>query len=262
VVLALIAALLVGALAARRRPRGSTRKLAGLLMDMTLIGLLAARLAFVLAWWQSYLEQPLAVFYISDGGFIVWVGVLAALLFASWRVRKSKPLWQPLGAALVSGWIVWVMAGAMLSLTYTDRSLPETALTRLDGSSIQLAAVSDQPMVVNLWATWCPPCRREMPMLEAAQERHDDVTFVFLDQREDAAAVLNFLDDEGLELDHVLIDSHGKLAELSGSRALPTTLFYNADGQLIDTHVGMLTHASLTAKLEKHNLINTSKTAP
>src|SRR5699024_8765910 len=145
---------------------------------------------------------------------------------------KIPALWRPLGVAMLTGWAVWVMAGAMLSLTQrAHMTMPETALARLDGSPVQLAQLIGKPMVVNLWATWCPPCRREMPMLEAAQQRYPNVDFIFVNQQQGAAAVQDFLAGEQLQLDHVLIDSRGVMAQMVGSRALPTTLFYNAAGR-------------------------------
>lgn len=252
VVVALIAAIGAGAVAARRRPLGSAGKVAGLVMDMTLVGFVAARLGFVLVWWQRYLAEPWTIIYISDGGFLIWAGALASIMFAAWRVRKLPALRGPVGVAMVTGWAVWMIAGAALTLTQQARiGMPDVPLTRLDGGSVRLAQVSDEPMVVNLWATWCPPCRREMPMLAAAQQRHPSVTFVFVNQREGRAAIRDYLRDQNLQLNNVLLDSRGAVARMVGSGALPTTLFYDADGKLVSTHVGALTAASLAATLQQ-----------
>lgn len=255
VLLALASALLAGALAARGRAPGTARELAGLILDMTLVGLVAARLGFVLVWWQRYLADPWSVIYISDGGFLIWVGALVSIIFAGWRVRHIAALKAPLGVALLTGWMVWAVAGGALSLVQrTQIGMPDATLTRLDGGSVQLAQLSGEPIVVNLWATWCPPCRREMPMLEAAQQRHPNVTFVFVNQRQGPAAIRDYLRDQNLQLQHVLIDSRGAIARMAGSGALPTTLFYDAGGQLVATHVGMLTSASLAATLQQFDL--------
>lgn len=259
VALALIVAVGAGALSARRQAPGSVRRLSSLVMDTALVGFVAARLGFIVAWWPSYLEYPLSVFYISDGGFLVWVGALVAIVFAAWRIRNIPALRPAMGVALLTGWMVWAIAGGILSLTQrTQVGLPDAALATLDGGTVQLAQVSDEPMVVNLWATWCPPCRREMPMLEAAQERHPGITFVFANQRQGPAAIRDYLQDENLQLNHVLIDAHGAIAQSVGSRALPTTLFYDAEGNLVDTHRGMMTSASLAATLQQNGLTSTA----
>lgn len=255
VLVALAAAYGAGALACRRRAPGTMRQLAGLIMDMTLVGFLAARLGFVLIWWSRYMDSPWSILYISDGGFLIWAGALASAAFAAWRVRKLPALKGPVGVAILTGWLVWIVAGGMLSLVQrTQIGMPDATLARLEGSTVKLAQVSDEPMVVNLWATWCPPCRREMPMLAAAQQRHPGVTFVFVNQRQGRAAIRDYLDDQNLQLNHVLIDAHGAIAQKVGSGALPTTLFYDADGNLVGTHVGMLTAASLAARLQQFDL--------
>lgn len=105
-------------------------------------------------------------------------------------------------------------------------------------------------MVVNLWATWCPPCRHEMPVLRDAQSRHSEVVFVFANQGESADAVRHYLDSERLRLDNVLLDSGMQTGQRAGSGALPTTLFYNAQGKLVNRHLGELSTESLAGYIE------------
>ena len=106
-------------------------------------------------------------------------------------------------------------------------------------------------MVVNVWASWCPPCRREMPMLEQAQQEHNDVMFVFVNQGESVGAVNTFLQRESLTLDHVYRDPDMAFGKKVGAVAMPTTLYYDAEGTLIDTHFGELSRATLDRSLER-----------
>ena len=108
--------------------------------------------------------------------------------------------------------------------------------------------------MINLWATWCPPCRREMPVLQNAQHQHQNVTFLFVNQGESMQSVSTFLETQGLNLSNVLFDSGGQLAQKVGSMALPTTLFYSADGRLLGSHLGELSKASLARAMEPFNL--------
>src|SRR5699024_4076272 len=149
VAVALVMAAGAGALSARRHASGATRRLLALIFDSAVIGVLAARIGFVLAWWPQYMADPWTIVMIGDGGFLAWAGALAGGAFAIWRVRKTPALWRPLGVAILSGWAVWVMAGAMLSLTQrAHMTMPETALARLDGSQVQLQQLTGKPMVV------------------------------------------------------------------------------------------------------------------
>ena len=86
-------------------------------------------------------------------------------------------------------------------------------------------------MVINLWASWCPPCRREMPVLAAAQKKNTDVLFIFANQGEDGSTVQNYLTRAGLTLDNVYLDSGTNFGHEVGSTALPTTLFYDPNGR-------------------------------
>ncbi|WP_459655422.1 TlpA family protein disulfide reductase, partial [Achromobacter xylosoxidans] len=69
-----------------------------------------------------------------------------------------------------------------------------------------LAAFQGKPTVVNLWASWCPPCRREMPAFEQAQAANPDIHFVFLNQGEAASTVRQYLDEHAPSLANALLD--------------------------------------------------------
>ena len=87
-------------------------------------------------------------------------------------------------------------------------------------------------------------------MLAQAQQRHSQVAFAFVNQGESAAAVRKYLDGQGLVLQGVLLDSSSQLGPAVGSSGLPTTLFYAANGSLVDTHFGVLNVAALEARLK------------
>ncbi len=226
-----------------------------LVSDMLIAGLLAARLAFVLRWHEQYLVAPWSIINIRDGGFLAPAGIAAALAIAAWRCRRPAmaAMRRPLAISVATGALAWGVLSAGISLAYDKPSaLPAVALQALDGAPVTLAALaSGKPMVVNLWASWCPPCRREMPVLAAAQQARADIVFVYANQREDAPAASAFLDRSGVTLRNVLLDSDAALGKAAGSSALPTTLFYDAQGRLVDTHLGELSDASLASKLQK-----------
>lgn len=247
---ALLAALAVGHLVGRRQKTGG---IGHSLSDMLLVGLLAARIAFVALWFDTYRQAPWSMLDIRDGGFTPWAGAAVALLVALWQGWRRPPLRQPLLLGLVAGALVWGALWGTLRLTEEAKPmLPTVQLTTLAGQSEELARLAaGRPMVVNLWASWCPPCRREMPVLAAAQQSETGVVFVFANQGEGAAAVLRYLSASQLALDHVLLDTDSALGKVVGSASLPTTLFYDARGQLVHAHLGELSAASLASQLQK-----------
>lgn len=256
-VLILVAAWGVGTVAGRWRARGMPDPkpaVGGALFDVALVGLVVARLAFIVAWWPLYAADPWAVLRPGDGGYLPIAGVLAALAFVGWRAWRMPDLRRPLLVGLAVAALVYGALGAGLRFWQARTiTLPDAVLTGLDRRSTRLDALKGQPIVVNLWATWCPPCRREMPALAAAQAWYDDVHIVFANQGEDAGTITRYLESQNLALDLVLVDRLSRLSESAGVRGLPTTLFFDADGRLIDVHVGELTRAGLAARLKGHS---------
>ncbi len=250
--LLLIGALLVAGAAGRVAGRAQKIGIGFVLTDMLLAGFAVARLVFVVVWFDIYRASPWSMLDIRDGGFNPWAGIAAAALVAVWHGWRRAPLRKPLAIGLAAGALAW---GALYGALYMiDRStlMPKIALTTLAGESTDLVAqAAGKPTVVNLWATWCPPCRREMPVLAAAQKKESEIRFVFADQSENVATVQRYLAETKLELANVLIDADGAIAREVGSIGLPTTLFYSAEGRLVDTHVGALSEATLAAKLER-----------
>ena len=88
-----------------------------------------------------------------------------------------------------------------------------------------------------------------MPLLAAAQQRETAVGFLFINQGESAAAVHAYLTDQDRTLHDILLDSGSRLGSAVGSRGLPTTLFYDAQGHRVDAHFGVLNAAALESRL-------------
>ena len=106
-------------------------------------------------------------------------------------------------------------------------------------------------MVVNLWASWCPLCVREMSVLVSAHQRHPEVQFIWLNQQEPAASIVRFVNLHGLPAAQTWLDPQGFMAQHIGDNGLPTTLFYDASGQLQAVRNGELSAASLQHYLKQ-----------
>lgn len=215
------------------------------LFAMFIGGLLVARLAFVARYAEQYAATPMSIVDIRDGGFLALPGVLAALLIGGLLAWRQAPLRRPLAVATLVGACVWGGGNAVVAALDRSQQLPELTVMDLRGQPVELRALDGRPLVVNLWASWCPPCRREMPVLEAAQKNRPDVRFLLVNQGESSEAVQRFLRDQGLSDTAVLLDSGNRLGQATGSFGMPTTLFYDAAGRLRHSQMGELSAASL-----------------
>ncbi|MFB2704017.1 MULTISPECIES: prolipoprotein diacylglyceryl transferase family protein [Marinobacter] len=248
-VLAFVVALIVGGITGRKHGT----PIAGTLADIFVVAMLSARIGFVIRYYEHYQGDWLGMIDIRDGGFDMVAGLVAALVFAGflmWRRASSR---RALGTAMAAGLLTWGLTGGAIQLINQQlKGLPEVALTDLNEQPVDLSAIANgQPTVVNLWATWCPPCIREMPVLEEAQKRYPGINFVFANQGEHPETIQRFLSEQNLDLHHVLSDRQGQFGRVTGSHGLPTTLFYNAEGNLVDSHMGELSRASLFRGLER-----------
>lgn len=220
------------------------------LVDSLGVGLLTARLGYIAQWWPLYAAEPLSMLRIGDGGFMVWVGVLCGLSFAAWRMQQRPALRRPLAGALLAGSLTALTASAwVMHVDASPERPPALTFDTLSGQPIQLDQPSGKPRVVNVWATWCPPCRRELPALVAARDRHPDIDILLLNQGESPEVVSGFLASAGLPEQDVLLDPESQASAALGVRAYPLTLFYDASGRLVDRHYGELTAGGLAGKL-------------
>lgn len=246
VLAAVAAALLVGNRAGRR----SGLDIEARVWQALMVGLVVARLVFVWQYRSQYLVEPLDILDVRDGGWSTWGGFAGAWLYVLglqlWRRVPATPLY----AALATATVVWLTGTAALT-AHRDAAprLPDMTLGRLEGGQASLAGFVGKPTVVNLWATWCPPCVREMPMLQRAQLDNPAVSFVFVNNREPAQVVSAWLATQRLPLRNVLLDSSGSAAAHFNQRGLPSTLFFDADGRLVSTRMGELSLATVTREL-------------
>lgn len=219
------------------------------------LGLLAARAAYVWQYQSAYVATPWALLDLRDGGWFAPAGLVAGGLWLLWRVWQKPAARRSVGLAVLAGAALW--SAAMGAAFWADRTdvqegVPEVVLTDPQtGQQRSLAAVlAGKSAVVNLWASWCGPCRAEMPDLAAAQQRNPDVQFVFVNQGESAPVIKAYLQRSALDLQHVWIDTSRALGPAVGSKGLPTTLFFDAKGRRADAHFGVINPAALQARLQ------------
>ncbi len=242
-------AIFVGNIVGRKNNQSADGKIATLFI----VSMLVARLVFVIQYWPEYRGDWVAIIDIRDAGFNVWAGAITALVLTIVACFRYKKLRKSLLAGLGAGAFFWILTTTTLwVIKDTSQKLPTVVVNQLNGEAVPLNNIeSGKPRVINLWATWCPPCRREMPVLQQAQQNNPNVGFVFVNQGEHEAVIEQYLSKESLLLENVVADSKAVLGQLAGSRALPTTLFIAADGRIVDAHLGELSSAKLKSKLNR-----------
>jgi peroxiredoxin len=137
------------------------------------------------------------------------------------------------------------------SLPKVGEKAHDFTLSGLDGNIVTLSELREQPVIVNFWATWCAPCRIEMPELQAAFEKHQDQGLVILalDQDEPPDVVQKFFFDEmGLTFTP-LLDEEGIISQLYGVFNFPATFFINGEGVITAIHHGPMTQAQIEGYL-------------
>ncbi|WP_322629100.1 redoxin family protein, partial [Halothiobacillus sp.] len=102
---------------------------------------------------------------------------------------------------------------ARLDALQAEGRLLTAQLVDLSGSPVDLQAQQGRPMVLNLWATWCPPCRREMPMMVDVAQAQDEVDIVFANQGETTESIGVFLEQSGLPPTGILRDPNSALMQ-------------------------------------------------
>ena len=123
----------------------------------------------------------------------------------------------------------------------------EFALQDLQGNTQNLSAFVGRPIIVNFWATWCGPCRIEMPELQAVLEEHEDQCLVILalDQDESAGEVQDYFSELGLTFTPLLDDDNDTAQNYGLQGTLPSTVFINPDGEISVIHRGEMTRGQI-----------------
>lgn len=244
-VLTIAAFLLVAEVIAWRR-RDAAEAIRRWSSAAVVIWIIAARAGHVLANWEGFAPAPWTVLAIWQGGFDIRAGTagLGATLVAAFlsRSRTGGPLLIGVAAAAA----VFGIATLALRDDMQGR-LPTAGLADLSGLPVSLADRDGRPLVLNLWATWCPPCRREMPMMVDVARSQDGVDIVFANQGEPERIIRDFLGRTGLANDAMIRDPNNTLMQEFGLQGLPSTLFFAADGSLKAVHTGEISRAALLA---------------
>jgi thiol-disulfide isomerase/thioredoxin len=150
-------------------------------------------------------------------------------------------------ATLLAPFVLTVACGG--SDDAIDR-LPDIEVETLRGERPFALADLEGPAVVNLWATWCAPCKRELPEFQAVHESlGGDVTFVGVNIGDDGDEAADYLDELGITYDQYL-DFDSELTAALETATLPMTLIIDADERIALRHIGPLDQDELIEALD------------
>lgn len=175
------------------------------------------------------------------------------------RVRRARVPRRALAAAAAVATLA-VAVGAGLTGGGQDAAAPALVGSvappfsledvRSTGPAVELPA--GRPVVVNFFASWCVPCRRELPAFQAVADRAGDrVAFLGIDHQDDRKGGLDLLADTGVRFPSGY-DPEGKVARAYGLLGMPSTLFVSPDGVLLEAHTGEMSEAQLVRAVERH----------
>ena len=148
------------------------------------------------------------------------------------------------------------LAAALAQLEEQDRrrASADFALRDLEGKEWKLSGLRGKVVLVNFWATWCPPCRKEMPDLGALYARFREQGFVVLAvSDEEAGKVAAFVSEHAVKYP-ILLDPGSKVSTLFGAEGIPKSFVFDRDGKLVATAIDMRTIGQFLAMLSKAGL--------
>lgn len=175
--------------------------------------------------------------------------VLVAVFVLAGCAAGDAPDFVPLASAdfpttLGAGFPVAQVADKGKRSVEVRESAPNFAFVWADGRGADLFSLRGRPVVINFWATWCGPCRAEMPDLVALHQTSPDLVVLEVNAQEPIDLIRPFAQEFGMTMP-VLVDEAGAVRSLYGVRNMPTTLFIDAAGVIVARWAGVLSQDQL-----------------
>jgi len=138
-----------------------------------------------------------------------------------------------------------------LEIADTGQEAPDMPMPGIEGGVVRFDSFKGKVIVLNFWATWCPPCRKEMPLLESTYKRYKDKGLVILgiNYNEDRERVLKFTQEMGVTFP-IILDKELNLTRKYGVLALPATFFIDKKGIIRDQYKGEIVEEIIATKVE------------
>lgn len=129
--------------------------------------------------------------------------------------------------------------------------LPAATVEDLEGNDVEISSLTGQPLVINVWFSTCPPCKRELPAFAAAHATYGDrVRFVGINTQDSPELTRSFAAERGVTYE-LLRDPDGEFLVANGIATFPTTLLVDTDGTVVRQRAGEMSQAELEAAIEE-----------
>jgi cytochrome c biogenesis protein CcmG, thiol:disulfide interchange protein DsbE len=184
-------------------------------------------------------------------------------------IARTQRHWNWLFAAVLSLGTLFIMAtrvqpqpttatlaaaadGAMAPAPLSDHPAPDFTLNTLDGTKVALSDLKGRVLLINVWATWCPPCRVEMPAIQAAYEQYHDQGFTVaaVNLQEEPSAVATFMREQQLTFP-TLLDPDGNVSRAYQAVSLPSSFFVDRRGVIRAVYHGPMPRSIIAGTVEQ-----------
>lgn len=126
--------------------------------------------------------------------------------------------------------------------TKVGKKAPNFTLKNMDNQEVTLRELEGQKVFINFWASWCPPCKTEMPDIQKLYENYgEDIKIIAVNLEEEKTKIENYLENENLDFT-ILLDKNKKVANQYLIRAIPTSYFLDENGIIIEKNLGVLSY--------------------
>jgi thiol-disulfide isomerase/thioredoxin len=235
-------------------------------------GLFGARLSFVVMNWDAYRPEPWAALYLWQPGYLFLGGLLTGFAYAIWRVAGvSSELRRHVFISLAGAYLAAgvLFSAILLSTGFFQKpgvarvgdAIPEFTLQNLAGGTVRFSDLEGRAVILNFWATWCPPCRREMPLLDEMQKVYGEkgLSVIGVDVNEPTGLVKSYVESIGVSYAVWVYAPDGaqgfditqQLFSTFGGVGYPFTLFIDRSGVIRQVYVGELSRGFLHNQIEE-----------
>ncbi|WP_350357441.1 TlpA disulfide reductase family protein [Paraburkholderia fungorum] len=250
----------------------SAYRYSSLLDEAVVCGLLFARLGYVIGHTDAYRTHPYEALFFWLPGYAPLYGLAAGLIWALLRFWRNRGAYTPNPGVFVAAALplviallylgVWAQGNTTEENTQIADALDNLPMISNGGQPMSLKNLKGHSIVVNLWASWCVPCRIEMPILQDAYQRFQKsgLVVVGLDLSETLAQASAFASERGVTYviaaparsSETIRTQIGRLINTIGSNVIPVSIFVDASGKVRAVLIGVLSPGAIDDWLRRY----------